>query len=142
MPRRLQATASPIADATPLNDGRQRGAILSGHFFPVQVAQQQGDSRDLVRRLLNQHDPLSPCPDRGQMRRIAGSWEFHGVEALTERSIPLAHSPSFGGQGVRREAESEGYTGKYRAVVEGATPRQTTCGPLPLEIPSTGDYSS
>jgi len=30
------------------------------------------------------------------------------------------HSPS-GGQGVRREAESEGHAEKYRAVVEGAT---------------------
>ena len=30
-----------------------------------------------------------------------------------------------GGQGVRREAESEGYAEKYRAVVEGAAPGRT-----------------
>jgi hypothetical protein len=28
-----------------------------------------------------------------------------------------------GGQGVRREAESEGHEEKFRAVIEGATPR-------------------
>ena len=33
---------------------------------------------------------------------------------------PLARS---GGQGVHREVESEGHEEKYRAVIEGATPK-------------------
>jgi hypothetical protein len=38
------------------------------------------------------------------------------------------HSPSFGGQGVRREVESEGYAEKYRAVVEGGYPKDEPVG--------------
>jgi hypothetical protein len=34
-------------------------------------------------------------------------------------------SSNFGGQGVRREAKSEGYAEKYRAVVDGATQGRT-----------------
>jgi hypothetical protein len=30
----------------------------------------------------------------------------------------------FGGQGVRREMESEGHEEKYRAVIDGGTPRR------------------
>ena len=35
---------------------------------------------------------------------------------------------SFGGQGARREAGSEGYAEKYRAVVDGGYPKDETVG--------------
>ena len=58
-------------------------------------------------------------------RRLLG----HEGESRTHaRRTWSRRSPSFGGQGVRREAEPEGYAEKYRAVVEGGHPKDEPVG--------------
>jgi hypothetical protein len=53
----------------------------------------------------------------------------HEGESWTQARRTWSHlSACFGGQGVRREAESEGYAEKYRAVVDGGYPKDEPVG--------------
>jgi hypothetical protein len=58
-------------------------------------------------------------------RRLLG---HEGESRKHARRTWSRRSLSFGGQGVRREAESEGYAEKYRAVVNGGHPNDEPVG--------------
>ena len=60
----------------------------------------------------------------GKRRKVWRSLNGHEGESWIQTKADLKPILEFsGGQGVHREVESEGHEEKYRAEIEGATPR-------------------
>jgi hypothetical protein len=91
----------------------------------VQRAIQEGSSPSGVRMRSAVSKGAGNSSSAGKRGKVWKSLNGHEDESRTQPRRTCSHRSAIpGGQGVRREVESEGHEEKCRAVIEGAPPRR------------------